>query len=379
MAAINGVMISGALGQSTRPAHDARPLFKEHVINADSRFEGVGALDVNKDGKLDILSGSYWYEAPSWGKHFVRKVKEQDHYYHDFCDLPMDVDGDGWTDVITCAWHNQAVLWVRNPGAEAKEGQAWEEIQVDKPGPMETGMLFDINGDGQPDMLPNIAPVAAWYERKKDAAGPHGVTWERHNLPKQAAGHGSGAGDINGDKRVDIIGPRGWAEQGEKGKWIWHAEFDLGAASVPIQVMDVDGDGDADLVWGMGHDFGLHWLEQGKDADGKQTWTKHLIDKSFSQAHVVLAADLDGDGQDEIFTGKRFYAHETDPGANEPRCLYWYKYDRADKVWTRHVIQEGGKAGTGTMSQIIDIDGDGDLDIVCPGKSGLYLYENLSK
>jgi hypothetical protein len=25
----------------------------------------------------------------------------------------------------------------------------------------------------------------------------------------------------------------------------------------------------------------------------------------------------------------------------------------------------------------IDIDHDGDLDLVCPGKSGLYLFENL--
>src|SRR4051812_8438231 len=69
--------------------------FKQHVINAESKFEGAGALDVNRDGKLDILSGSYWYQAPSWKKHFVREIKEQEHYYLDFCDLPMDVDGDG--------------------------------------------------------------------------------------------------------------------------------------------------------------------------------------------------------------------------------------------------------------------------------------------
>jgi hypothetical protein len=26
-----------------------------------------------------------------------------------------------------------------------------------------------------------------------------------------------------------------------------------------------------------------------------------------------------------------------------------------------------------------DLDGDGDIDLVCPGKSGLYLFENLRR
>ena len=36
-----------------------------------------------------------------------------------------------------------------------------------------------------------------------------------------------------------------------------------------------------------------------------------------------------------------------------------------------------GTAGTGLQLTDIDIGGDGDLDLVCPGKSGLYLFENL--
>ena len=34
-------------------------------------------------------------------------------------------------------------------------------------------------------------------------------------------------------------------------------------------------------------------------------------------------------------------------------------------------------AGFGLMPEIGDIDGDGDLDILCPGKSGLYLFEQI--
>jgi hypothetical protein len=35
-----------------------------------------------------------------------------------------------------------------------------------------------------------------------------------------------------------------------------------------------------------------------------------------------------------------------------------------------------GSAGTGLQMALHDIDADGDIDIVAPGKSGLYWFEN---
>ena len=34
--------------------------------------------------------------------------------------------------------------------------------------------------------------------------------------------------------------------------------------------------------------------------------------------------------------------------------------------------------GGGMQIPVVDVDGDGDLDLVCPGKSGLFLVENLT-
>ncbi len=347
-----------------------------HTINADSRFEAAGVLDVNRDGKLDILSGGFWYEAPDWKRHFVREIKEEGDYFYDFANLPMDVDGDGWVDTAGAAWHNQMVYWVRNPG---KTDEPWPVYEIDTPGNMETAMSYDINGDGQPDVLPNIMNAAAWYEFHGDASTPQGVRWEKHPLPQEAAGHGLGAGDVNMDGRCDVVTPKGWLEQTADGGWTWRPEFDLGYASIPILVHDTDGDGDSDILWGLAHNYGVFWMEQ-KNVNGQRTWEKHLIDDSWSQPHFLLMADLDNDGRDELVTGKRYHAHNGhDPGGNEPCCVYYYDLDITAKKWTRHVLHEGGTVGFGINTMTVDIDADGDLDVVAPGKSGLYLFENQLK
>ncbi|MHC4436935.1 MAG: HEAT repeat domain-containing protein [Planctomycetota bacterium] len=352
--------------------------FRLHVINAKSRFEAAGIADMNRDGKLDIFCGGFWYEAPAWKKHFVREVPEQGNYYYDFANLPMDINGNGWPDIANCAWHNKKLFWLRNPGST---GDEFEVIDIDTPGNIETAMAVDINSDGQLDVLPNIMSQAAWYEYSPDKNEPHGVKWTKHQLPKQAATHGIGAGDINGDGRCDIFTPNGWLEQTQDTSetWRWHPEFDLGHASIPILAHDVDADGDADIIWGMGHNYGLYWLEQSTSGDNR-SWQKHLIDDSWSQPHFLLLADLDNDRIDELVTGKRFHAHNgNDPGGNDPPCVYYYKFDRKEQKWQRHIIHEGGKVGLGISTTALDIDADGDIDIVAPGKSGLFLLENLLK
>ncbi len=149
----------------------------------------------------------------------------------------------------------------------------------------------------------------------------------------------------------------------------------------------------------MGHDYGLFWMKQAKSASGERSWTKGVIDSSVASVHTLLWADIDGDGKaSELLTGKRVYAHEIEPGATDGSLVAWYQFDRQSRGWTRHVIFQGeaaknapakagerlalrdfpaGTAGTGLQLTVIDIDGDGDLDLVCPGKSGLYVFENL--
>lgn len=363
-----------------RLGHAEEVHFRRHVIDADAEFCACAAIDVNRDGRLDIVAGSSWYEAPSWHRRALREVEIIRGRYDDYSNLPLDVNGDGLLDLVSVNYRSESLYWVENTG----KGQSlWPQHPIDTPGASETGRLYDVDGDGRLDVLPNGMKFAAWYEVVRDAAGPAASSprWIRHDLPQEASGHGNGFGDLNGDGRGDVVAARGWAEappDPRDGRWIWHAEFALHAdASVPILVQDVDGDGDNDMIWGRGHNIGLYWLEQSGDAQ-RRVWTQHAIDTSWSQAHAPMLADIDGDGQQDLVAGKRYLGHDgRDPGEYDPLAVYWYAFDRQAKTWQRHRISWGGDCGFDLDAKCVDLDADGDTDVLGAARSGLFFLENL--
>ncbi len=107
-----------------------------------------------------------------------------------------------------------------------------------------------------------------------------------------------------------------------------------------------------------------------------------MIDNTWSQAHSLTLADLDGDGDLDLVTGKRFLAHDgTDPGAFEPLGVYWYELERGPQHhWTRHAISVNEGIGSGLNLCVVDLDHDGDLDVVVTGKwGGPVWFENLTR
>ncbi len=392
--------ISAVLGAAVMLGAGAladEPSWRQRSINPKSEFESAAAFDVDGDGRLDIVSGDTWYHAPSWTPYKVREVARQGSYYNDFATLPLDVNGDKRMDFVTCAYFGKNVGWVENPGDKNKE---WTYHEIDLPGASECGVLVDLTGDGKPEVLPNTVTRVVWYELEQAGSKP---VWKKHDFGTQAAGHGVGTGDVNGDGRVDLLTPKGWFEGPSaptSETWAWHADWQLGATGIQIFARDIDGDGLSDLVYGMGHNYGLYWQKQVKGTDGARTWKKMPpIDDSIASVHTLIWADLNDDGRDELVTGKRVYAHEIEPGATDGSVVAWYGFDKDAKTWKKHVIYQGeaaknapaegpkrsaqkdfpaGTAGTGLQMTAIDIDRDGDLDLLCPGKSGLYLFENTS-
>ncbi|MGQ9504442.1 MAG: alpha/beta fold hydrolase [Thermogutta sp.] len=368
--------IPGNCGENLRAAESIR--FVRHAINPESEFTSCAVFDVNGDGQMDIVAGGWWYEGPTWKKHFLRDVPQIRGRYDDYSNLPLDVNGDGWTDIISANYRSEGLFWIEHPGP--RHGP-WTVHLIEKPGPMETGRLYDIDGDGALDILPNGAKFAAWWQLRRGEEGA--IDWVRHDLPAEIAGHGIGFGDINGDGRGDVVTPMGWWEAPRdvfNGAWVAHKEWTLHHdASIPIIVHDIDGDGDQDVMWGRGHRVGLYWLEQISDGDLRR-WALHVIDTSYSQIHAILVADLDGDGRAEFVAGKRYLGHDgRDPGEWNPLGIYWYRFDRVRKTFCRQVIDEGGPVGFGLDPKAADIDADGDVDLVASDRSGLYLLENAGR
>ena len=351
--------------------------------------EGCAIGDVDGDGKSDVIAGRNWYPSPSLTPRPLRNIEDWNGYVQSNGDFLMDVNRDGRVDVIAGSFVPTEIAWYENPGAEGlRLGRTWtRHAWVDtKASENEAQLMHDIDKDGIPDWIVNSwnskNPMTIW--RLVDNGNKDGkaasYTLEQKVIGRSGNQHGMGVGDINGDGRDDVLLGHGWYEQPEKpweGEWKFHADWNI-QGSIPMIVVDLDKDGKKDIIVGQGHDYGLYWWRNnGNKPDGSIDLQRNLIDNGFSQPHAIAMADLDGDGKDEIITGKRYYAHHGgDPGGQDMPEIHAYSY--VDGQFSKSVI-ERGHVGVGLQIATGDINGDGRTDIAVAGKSGTYALLNLPK
>jgi len=347
------------------------PLFFSRKIDGPSQqwfgpfSEGSAVFDVDNDGILDIMAGANWYKGPEFIKQAsFRDINTEGEFVSNGCDHPYDMNGDGWTDVISNGWFgDQNVYWYQNPG---KPGGKWKKHLLIESVGTEFTFFEDIDGDGDPDLIPNHWEKTdlCWYENSDGR-------FLRHVIGPEGDRHGLGFGDLNGDGQKDIVTIDGWYEAPQdyqNGSWTWHPELSINTthASMPMLVYDVNNDGKNDVIYGEAHAYGLYWMEQ----KANNEWEKHPIDESWSQAHCLTLADINEDGELDLVTGKRLRGHSgDDPGAFDPLGLYWYEIDRDTQTFHRNVIAYNARIGTGMQIHVVNINlDDTDKDIVVSGK-----------
>jgi HEAT repeat protein len=346
--------------------------FRRIKVDGAFRSEGVAVADFNKDGHLDIATGNILYLGPDWKPQpmlAAPKEYKPEGYSDEFLCFAEDIDHDGWPDLIVVGFPGAKTRWLHNPG---RRGGPWKEyLAIEKTG-NESPAWVDVFKDGHKELVFVSEQGMALARPGADPTKP----WPIHviaSLTDPRAVHGLGVGDINGDGRNDIVCPEGWWEgpaDPSHVPWTFH-KAKLGfEASAQMLVYDVNGDGRADVISSAAHRYGLWWYEQTRDG-----WIPHEIDHSISQLHAIALADINGDGLPDIVTGKRFWAHrEGDEGIDDPAVLCWFemKRDGGKPSWIRHDIDFD--SGVGLHFQVVDINGDGLLDIVTSNKKGVYVF-----
>jgi FG-GAP-like repeat len=383
------IVLAGGAVQDSKPTRSLKFSKKQLFVNP---YESCAVGDLNRDGHPDIVYGSYWFAGPD----FIPRAFRPNHVSRDYLransDHIYDVDKDGWPDVIAGGWTEDGIYWFKNPGNSATErGKPWEmhlpweaHLLARTRGYMEMFALHDFDKDGVPELhsacYRKAEPLEVWRFTKGQDGAP---ALKPFVLGAEGGGHGFAFGDVNGDGLEDVLCEIGWYERpvGDPfaKSWKFHAETALPHPSCPFVVKDLNEDGRLDIIFGRGHNVGLYWWEQLKSKpDGTTAWKQHVIDESWSQAHALALADLDGDKQEELIAGKCIWAHEGgDPGAADPPAVYYYSWNRSTSKFTRHTIAAPGEnIALGRQYSVIDLNGDGRLDLTAPSELGLWVFFN---
>ncbi len=406
MRTLSALLLLAALAPAADPPAIS---WKKTVLDTKFRSEAVAVADVNQDGKTDVMVGELWYEAPDWTPHEMQKPGDYGDglggYSQVFACWAEDLNADKFPDLIVVGFPGKPAYWLENPKGDGKK--QWAKHEIWHSACNETPAYADLFGDGKKVLLMgfqpkgekedgNIGQMAYFTPNAKD---PNAL-WDMHPIsepsvrPEMKDGkptggktvpgthrfsHGLGVGDVNGDKKLDVLTVGGWWEQPEKvdgtTAWKYHPGGLTDAAS-DIFVLDVNGDGKADILSTSAHQYGIWWHQQLKEPtkDGHPEFKKNVLFKDLvSETHAAHFQDIDGDGTPDLITGKRFWSHgKGEPGSDKAAVIYWLKVGR-DKdgiaTFTPNTIDED--SGIGTQFVVADINGDKLLDVVSSNKKGV--------
>lgn len=276
------------------------------------RLEAGGYLaDINRNGWLDFIAGNdwlgneiSWWENPGksgafWQQHLIFRMPAPQS--HD--QFVADVDGDGRLEVYF--WNQEAETLFYAPVPDDPTISPWSEVYPIITGVREEGLTTaDIDGDGSLELIAG----QAWYRPPQKPGG----NWERHVFAKGFISPRVAAADLNQDGKLEIILSEG------------------------------DASGAKREYYGR---LARCWYEN----DPTKLWNVELLHDRLIDPHSIIIADLNGNGQLDVFIGEL-----GDPHGNDRRAPLQRIFVNSNGKLVECIIDQG--IGT-HESKLIELDG----------------------
>ena len=292
--------------------------FTSHTITTDALYaEAVYAVDLDGDKDIDVLSASYaddkiaWYKNngendPSFTAHTITTSADGA-----FSVYAVDVDGDGDIDVLSASRADDKIAWYKNDGENDPSFTA-HTITTSADGAFSV-YAVDVNGDGYMDVLSASYDddKIAWYKNDGNE------NFATHIISTSAIEAVSVyAVDVNGDGYMDVLSAShdddkiAWYKNDGDENFISKIISTSAVHAFSVYAVDVDDDGDIDVLSASGKDDKIAWYEN----RGSASFTAHNVNQPDTDgganpnngdangANFVYAVDMDGDGDIDVLS-----------------------------------------------------------------------------